>query len=127
MASRLTWENFQGEYFEAGDNDGSGHATGDGVQDDYGSGTMFSGIRKPLVWMEDGFGWGENGQTLECMMHDWRVNTSFVRIDPPHPIQPTFVSYLNTLIAQAKKFNNEAEIVLCEQIKSTFISMFGDK
>lgn len=71
MATRLTWENFQGEYFEAGDNDGSGHANGDGVQDDYGAGTMFYGIRKPIEWMEDGFGWG--GKWAKNGMDDARL------------------------------------------------------
>lgn len=127
MVTRLTWENFQGEYFEAGDNDGSGHANGDGVLDDYGPGTMFYGIRKPIEWMEDGYGWGENGQKMEWMMDHCLVGTSFAHNDPSHPTKADFVSYLNNLIAEAEKLKDEQEIVLVEQIKNTFISMFGNK
>lgn len=70
---------------------------------------------------------GENGQKMEWMMHDWRGSNSFARIDSPPPTKNAFVSYLNNLIAEAEKLKYEQEIVVVEQIKNTFISMFGDK
>lgn len=127
MANRLTWENFQGEYFEAGDKWGSGEGNGDGTLDNYDCGNLGYGLDKDAADIEDGWGCGENGLTLEHLMLDWRVDTSFVRIDPPHPNKTAFVSYLNNLIAEAEKLKYEQEIVLVEQIKNTFISMFGDK